>query len=286
MSAETGNTNIIHTVEEMRAFALKAKARGKKIGLVPTMGALHEGHLSLIRLAALENDIVIVSIFVNPIQFDDPNDFSSYPKTLKADAEASTGAGAGVLFVPSADEIYPDGHSTFIDMTGLSEQLCGASRPSHFRGVLTVVGKLFGICLPDFAYFGEKDAQQLAVVRKMTAELNMNVEIRGCPTIREEDGLAMSSRNGRLSADERTAARCLNLSLKETSALFNAGETSSDILKAALRSAIDKEPLACIEYADIVDPLTFEPVSAARKGDLLAVAAYIGDVRLIDNQSL
>jgi len=270
----------------MRASVSKAKAQGGRIGLVPTMGALHEGHLSLIRRAALENDIVIVSIFVNPIQFDDPNDFSAYPKTLKDDAEAASRAGADVLFVPGADEMYPKGHSTYIDMTGLSERLCGASRPSHFRGVLTVVGKLFGICLPDIAYFGEKDAQQLAAVRKMAAELNMNIEIRGCPTIREEDGLAMSSRNVLLSADERMAARCLNLALGETNALFNAGETSCDVLTAALRGVIDKEPLVRIDYASIVDPVTFEPVSAAREGDLLALAVYIGEVRLIDNRRL
>ena len=280
------NNVLIHSIKEMRAYASDVRSRGGQIGLVPTMGALHEGHLSLIRLADAENDVVVVSIFVNPIQFDDPNDFSAYPKTLKADAEAAFCAGADVVFAPSADEMYPQGFSTHIDMTGVSEQLCGASRASHFRGVLTVVGKLFGICMPDFAYFGEKDSQQLAVVRKMAEELCMNVTIRGCPTVREEDGLAMSSRNARLSADERVAARCLNRALEESYSLFDAGETSPEVLTSKLRCVIEKEPLARIDYAMIVDPVTFEATPAARKDDLMALAVYIGDVRLIDNRRL
>ena len=270
----------------MRAYAADAKARGEQIGLVPTMGALHEGHLSLVRLAASENDIVFVSVFVNPIQFDDPGDLASYPKTLDTDAAMSFKTGANVVFAPSAAEMYPEGFSTFIDMTGLSEQLCGASRESHFRGVLTVVGKLFGICMPDLAYFGEKDAQQLAVVRKMVSDLSMNVTIRGCPTIREEDGLAMSSRNTRLTDEERIAARCLHRALDEAGALFGNGETMIDVLKSVLRGIIEGEPLARIDYAEIVDPLSFKAVTSARKGDLIMLAVYFGGTRLIDNLRL
>jgi len=270
----------------MRAYAADARARGEQTGLVPTMGALHEGHLSLIRLAKAENDIVVVSVFVNPIQFDDPIDLTTYPKTLRTDVESSFGVGTDVVFAPSAEEMYPAGFSTHIDMTGVSEKLCGASRASHFRGVLTVVGKLFGICMPDFAYFGEKDAQQLAVVRKMAAELCMNVTIRGCPTIREEDGLAMSSRNARLAEDERLAARCLNRALEAASALFETGETSPDALISAITGVVESEPLARVDYVKIVDPLSFEAVADARKGDLMALAVYIGDIRLIDNRRL
>ena len=270
----------------MRAYSAEMKARGERIGLVPTMGALHEGHLSLIELAGAENDIVIVSVFVNPIQFDDPDDLLSYPGTLNDDAEASFAAGANVVFAPNAAEMYPENFSTYIDMTGVSEELCGASRSSHFRGVCTVVGKLFGICIPNTAYFGEKDAQQLAVVRKMVAELCMNVTIRGCPTIREEDGLAMSSRNARLSADERAAAQCLFLALEEAGALFNAGETSSEALIDVMRFSIESELLSRIDYIEIVDPKTFKPVSVARFGDLMVLAVYIGDTRLIDNRRL
>jgi len=284
MKNTSDDKKIIHSIAEMRAYAADAAALGEQIGLVPTMGALHEGHLSLIRTAATENDIVIVSVFVNPIQFDDPYDLSAYPKTLKADAEAAFNAGADVVFAPGADDMYPKGFSSYIDMTGPSERLCGASRASHFRGVLTVVGKLFGICMPDMAYFGEKDAQQLTVVRKMVNELNMNVTIRGCPTVREEDGLAMSSRNARLSEDERVAARCLIRALDEARALYEAGETSAEVLSKALRNAIEKEPLARVDYIDIVDPLSLEAVPEARRGDLMALAVYIGEVRLIDNR--
>jgi len=250
------------------------------------MGALHEGHLSLIRLAASENDTTIVSIFVNPIQFDDPNDLSAYPKTLTEDAEAAFATGADAVFAPNANEMYPEGFSTFVDMTGITELLCGASRSSHFRGVLTVVCKLFCICAPDVAYFGEKDAQQLAVVRKMAEELCMDVTIRSCPTIREEDGLAMSSRNARLSADERVAARCLYRALEETGALYAAGESSAEILTVNLRGVIGREPLARLDYAEVVDPVTFRPTPAAHKDDLMMLAVYIGDVRLIDNRRL
>ena len=281
----TGNT-IIKSASEMRAYAAAAKARGGSVGLVPTMGALHDGHLSLVRAAAAENDVVVVSIFVNPIQFDDPDDLALYPETLTSDAAMAFGAGADAVFAPGAGEMYPEGFSTYVDMTGVSEQLCGAARPSHFRGVLTVVCKLFGVCSPDKAYFGEKDAQQLAVVRKMTSELCMNVTIIGCPTVREEDGLAMSSRNARLSGDERIAARCLYRALEEASRLFDTGETAAAALSARLLGVLESEPLVRVDYAEIVDPETFMPTAAVRKGDLMALAVYVGDTRLIDNRRL
>ena len=278
-----GNTAVIHSIGEMRRYVSDSRTPDGKIGLVPTMGALHEGHLSLVRRAADENELTIVSIFVNPIQFDDPDDLSGYPGTLDDDSRAAFSAGADVVFAPSANEMYPEGFSTYVDMTGISERLCGASRASHFRGVLTVVAKLFGICTPDRAYFGEKDAQQLAVVRKMAAELCMSLDIIGCPTVREEDGLAMSSRNTRLSGEERIAARCLYRALCEARACFESGETENEKLDAVLRAVIRNEPLARIDYAEIVNPVTFDPVRAAVGGDLIALAVYIGDTRLIDN---
>ena len=277
---------LIHSIDGMKERAAQARAGGQSIGLVPTMGALHEGHLSLVRRAASENGLAAVSVFVNPIQFDDPEDLAGYPGTLDDDAEAAFAAGADVVFAPSAREMYPEGFSTFVDMTGVSERLCGASRPSHFRGVLTVVSKLFGICMADRAYFGEKDAQQLAAVQKMAAELCMNVDVIGCPTVREDDGLAMSSRNARLSDGERIAARCLFRALCEAKARFGAGETNAGTIEAAMRAAIGKEPLARIDYAEIVDPLTFGPAGTAREGSLAALAVYVGDTRLIDNMRL
>ena len=277
---------LIHGIDEMRRRAAQARTGGQGIGLVPTMGALHEGHLSLVRRAASENGLSVVSVFVNPIQFDDPDDLVGYPGTLDEDAEAAFAAGANVVFAPSAKEMYPEGFSTYVDMTGVSERLCGASRASHFRGVLTVVSKLFGICMPDRAYFGEKDAQQLAVVKKMAAELCMNVDVVGCPTVREGDGLAMSSRNERLSPEGRVSARCLYRALSEAKSRFGAGETDTGALAAAMRAIVEMEPLSRIDYAEIVDPLSFETAPAAREGDLAALAVFIGGTRLIDNMRL
>jgi pantoate--beta-alanine ligase len=286
ISEDKYDKTVIHSVSEMRGFALDVRARGESIGLVPTMGALHEGHLSLVRRAAEENDVVIVSVFVNPIQFDNRNDFDAYPKDLENDAEAAFAAGAGFIFSPSAKEMYPEGFSTFVDMTGLSEKLCGASREAHFRGVLTVVNKLFGICIPSRAYFGEKDAQQLAIVQKMAAELNMNLDVIGCATVREQDGLAMSSRNARLSATERIAARCLYKALTEAKRLFDEGETDPKKITILMREIAGSEPLARIDYIELIDPVTFETPEKASQGDLLAIALYIGETRLIDNRRL
>ncbi|MDR1797311.1 MAG: pantoate--beta-alanine ligase [Clostridiales Family XIII bacterium] len=263
-----------------------ARAAGKSIALVPTMGALHEGHLSLIRRAAGENGFTVVSIFVNPIQFDDPTDFEKYPQTLGTDMPLAEAAGAGAVFAPSAKEMYPDGFSSFIDMTGITGRLCGASRPSHFRGVCTVVGKLFHIVLPDRAYFGEKDAQQLAVVRKMVRELDFPVEVIGCPTVREADGLAMSSRNGRLSPAERQAALSLSRALATAQGAFAAGERDAGKLKALMRAEIEKEPLARIDYVEIVEPSGFGSVATATAGSRMALAVFIGGTRLIDNAEL
>ena len=283
---ESGKHLMIHNIDAMCVLAADARAHGEPIGFVPTMGALHEGHLSLIRRASAENSLTVVSVFVNPTQFDDPGDLAAYPRTLHSDSEAAFNAGADIVFAPAVHEMYPDGFSTFIDMTGISERLCGASRASHFRGVLTIVAKLFGICHPDHAYFGEKDAQQLAVIKKMVAELNIPVAIIDCPTVRESDGLAMSSRNTRLSAEERLAARCLYSALYETKACFEAGETDVSKLTATLHGGLEKNPLARIDYAELVDPVTFESRESAQKSDLLTLAVYIGNTRLIDNMRL
>ena len=280
------NKLLIHDIEEMAVYASEIRMRGDDIGLVPTMGALHQGHLSLIKKAAAENEITIVSVFVNPIQFDSETDLALYPKTLETDAEAAFSSGADVVFAPSKDRMYPEGFSTFVDMTGLTEKLCGASREAHFRGVLTVVNKLFGICQPTRAYFGEKDAQQLAAVRKMAVELNMRIRIIGCPTVREEDGLAMSSRNTRLSAEDRKTARALYRALSLVKDSFISGNRDAGSLYKVLADEIGAAPSARLDYAEIVDPLTFEPVMTASEGDLVMLAVYIGDVRLIDNIKL
>ncbi|MDR0874664.1 MAG: pantoate--beta-alanine ligase [Clostridiales Family XIII bacterium] len=282
---------IINNIEEMKTVCASARRAGRRIGLVPTMGALHEGHLSLIRRAADECDLVIVSVFVNPIQFDDASDLARYPKNLGADARMAAGAGADLVFAPTVAEMYPDGFSTFVDMTGVSERLCGASREAHFRGVCTVVTKLFHIMTPDRAYFGEKDAQQLAVVRKMARELSMPVTVVGCPTVREPDGLAMSSRNTRLSPQERAAASCLYAALQEAAKSFAAGETSPEKLRAAIKARIESdpqthtesEPSIQIDYIEIIDPETFTPADPVKQGDIAAIAVYINHVRLIDN---
>jgi len=286
MTKQINDRIIIHDIGEMNEYVSALRRNGNSIGLVPTMGALHEGHLSLVRRAAAESDAVIVSIFVNPIQFDDPADLTAYPRTLDTDAEQAFGAGACVVFAPNAEQMYPDGFSTFVDMTGISEILCGASRKSHFRGVLTVVAKLFGIGLPDFAYFGEKDAQQLILVQKMVYDLCLNVRIIGCPTVREEDGLAMSSRNSRLSGEERIAARSLYDALTEAKNSFVSGEKDTEVLRDTILDIIGSEPLARIEYAEIVDPRNLKTPEYAREGDLLMLAVHFGATRLIDNLRL
>ena len=274
---------IVSTVKEVRDRVKAWKKEGKQVGLVPTMGYLHEGHKSLIDKAVAENDAVVVSVFVNPMQFGPTEDLASYPRDLEADAKLCEAAGASLIFHPEPEEMYKDGFCSFVDMNGLTNALCGLSRPVHFRGVCTVVNKLFNIVQPDKAYFGEKDAQQLAVIKRMVTDLNMDIEIVGCPIIREADGLAKSSRNTYLNAEERQAALVLNRSLKAGKALVDAGETRACVIKSAITAEIEKEPLARIDYVDVVDFDTITPVEKLEGSILVAIAVYIGKTRLIDN---
>lgn len=262
------------------------KQAGLTVGLVPTMGYLHEGHKSLMDAARKQNGRVVVSIFVNPMQFSPNEDFESYPRDLEKDAALCEAAGVDLIFHPQAEEMYAPGFCSYVDMKGLTTELCGKSRPIHFRGVQTVVLKLFHIVTPDRAYFGQKDAQQLAVIRRMVKDLNVGTDIIGCPIIREPDGLAKSSRNTYLSENERQAALVLSRSLKAGRALMDAGETDASVIKAAITQEIEKEPLAKIDYVDVVDFDTITPVDRVdvTNGPVLAaIAVYIGKTRLIDN---
>ena len=275
---------IVTTVKEVRDRVKAWKKEGKQVGLVPTMGYLHEGHKSLIDKAVAENDAVVVSVFVNPMQFGPTEDLASYPRDLEADAKLCEAAGASLIFHPEPEEMYKDGFCSFVDMNGLTNALCGLSRPVHFRGVCTVVNKLFNIVQPDKAYFGQKDAQQLAIIRKMVQDLNFDIEIVGCPIIREEDGLAKSSRNTYLSDEERKAALCLSRSVKLGQEIIHAGISAEELL-GKMRAVIEKEPLAKIDYVSMVDALTMQPVEKADHNVLVAMAVYIGKTRLIDNFS-
>ncbi|PYG85752.1 pantoate--beta-alanine ligase [Ruminiclostridium sufflavum DSM 19573] len=277
--------NIVNTVDEVRQRVKAWKKEGLSIGLVPTMGYLHEGHQSLIRRAAEENDRVVVSIFVNPMQFGPTEDLESYPRDLERDAALCEKTGAHLIFQPEADEMYMPDFCSFVDMSILTEGLCGKSRPVHFRGVCTVVNKLFNIAGADRAYFGQKDAQQLAVIRRMVRDLNMDIEIVGCPIIREEDGLAKSSRNTYLDAEERKAALILNRSLSIGKKLLENGERDVKKVIAGITEAINTEPLAKIDYVDVVDAISLQKVGRMEKTVLIAVAVYIGKTRLIDNFS-
>ena len=274
---------IVTTVKEVRDRVKAWKKEGKQVGLVPTMGYLHEGHKSLIDKAVAENDAVVVSVFVNPMQFGPTEDLASYPRDLEADAKLCEAAGASLIFHPEPEEMYKDGFCSFVDMNGLTNALCGLSRPVHFRGVCTVVNKLFNIVQPDKAYFGQKDAQQLAIIKRMVKDLNMPLSIHGCPIIREDDGLAKSSRNTYLNGEERQAALVLNRSLKAGKALVDAGETRACVIKSAITAEIEKEPLARIDYVDVVDFDTITPVEKLEGSILVAIAVYIGKTRLIDN---
>lgn len=274
---------IVHTVEEVRAEVKEWKKAGLSVGLVPTMGYLHEGHKSLIDRAVKENDKVVVSVFVNPMQFGPTEDLASYPRDLQRDAALCEDAGATLIFNPEPENMYSDDFSSFIDMNTLTKGLCGKTRPIHFRGVCTVVGKLFNIVQPDKAYFGQKDAQQLAVIRHMVNDLNFNLEIVGCPIIREADGLAKSSRNTYLNAEERQAALILSKSLEHGRELIEAGEKDTAVIKKAITDMIETEPLAKIDYVEIVDWNTLEAVDTIEGPVLNAIAVYIGKTRLIDN---
>lgn len=274
---------IVKTIEEVRAQVKAWRAEGLTVGLVPTMGYLHEGHQSLIARSVAENDRTVVSDFVNPIQFGPTEDLATYPRDIERDAALCESTGANLIFHPEADEMYAPDFCTYVDMDHLTKGLCGKTRPIHFRGVCTVVSKLFHIVQPDRAYFGQKDAQQLAVIRRMVRDLNMPLTIVGCPIIREEDGLAKSSRNTYLSAEERKAALCLSRGLNKGKAAVEASETDAEKVKAIITAEIEAEPLSRIDYVEIVDWNNLEPVSSTEGSILAAVAVYIGKTRLIDN---
>lgn len=259
------------------------KKRNKTIGLVPTMGFLHEGHASLVRKAKKDTDCVIVSIFVNPAQFGPKEDFKKYPRDLKRDLDICKKEGADIIFVPEPKEVYPDGYSTYVSVEGITEKLCGASRPGHFRGVTTVVAKLFNIVMPDIAYFGQKDAQQAIVIKKMAEDLNMDVDIKVMPIVREKDGLAMSSRNVYLSSSERVQAASLYKALRLAKRLFDQGERSTGKIISRMKEVIGKEPDAKIDYIAIVDTKELKAIKKISGTALAAVAARVGNMRLIDN---
>ncbi|MGE9970429.1 pantoate--beta-alanine ligase [Candidatus Pseudoscillospira sp. SGI.172] len=274
---------VTKTVAETRALVKSWRKEGKTVGLVPTMGYLHEGHASLIRKCREENDIVVVSVFVNPTQFGPNEDLEAYPRDFERDNALCKSLGADLIFHPEPEEMYQD-PCAFVSIETLSENLCGKTRPIHFRGVCTVVSKLFHIVAPDKAYFGQKDAQQLAIIRKMVRDLNFDIEIVGCPIIREEDGLAKSSRNTYLNPQERQAALCLSRAVKRGQELIAPGMDSEAVLKE-MRAVIEAEPLARIDYVSMVDALTMRDVEKVDRDVLVAMAVYIGKTRLIDNFS-
>ena len=274
---------IATTINEVRANVKAWKKEGLSVGFVPTMGYLHEGHGSLISRARQENDKVVVSIFVNPMQFGPGEDLESYPRDLDKDSAYCESLGADLIFHPEPEEMYTEGFCSYVDMSVLTEELCGLSRPVHFRGVCTVVNKLFNIVQPDRAYFGQKDAQQLAIIKRMVQDLNMDLEIIGCPIVREEDGLAKSSRNTYLSEEERQAALVLSRAVKLGQELVAGGETDAKKIVSEMRALIEKEPLARIDYVKAVDGLTMQQIDTVKKPMLVALAVYIGKTRLIDN---
>jgi pantoate--beta-alanine ligase len=278
--------NIYYSVGEARAACRIARANNKRLGLVPTMGALHEGHLSLVRAAKAQCDSVAVSLFVNPTQFGPTEDLARYPRPFERDRELLEKEGVAILFAPSAEEMYPKGDGTWVVVEGLSEKLDGHSRPGHFRGVTTVVSKLFHILEPDVAFFGQKDAAQSAVIRRMVRDLNFPVEIAICPIVREPDGLAMSSRNAYLNTEERMRALALRRSLQRVEDKFREGERSAAKLIAAASEIFAQEPGVRLDYFEIVDPDTLDPVEQVEQPTLVAVAAYLGSTRLIDNTVL
>ena len=275
---------IYEQIKQVREAVKEWKKEGKSVGFVPTMGYLHEGHKSLIDAARRENDKVVVSIFVNPMQFGPTEDLDSYPRDLNRDAKLCEDAGVDIIFHPQPDEMYADGFCSYVDMNGLTTELCGKTRPIHFKGVCTVVTKLFHIVAPDRAYFGEKDAQQLAIIRKMVKDLNFDIEIVGCPIVREEDGLAKSSRNTYLNDKERQAALCLSRAVKTGKEVIYTGADAKEVLNP-MKAIIEAEPLARIDYVMMVDALTMQPIEKADRDVLVAMAVYIGKTRLIDNFS-
>jgi pantoate--beta-alanine ligase len=273
---------IVGTVKEVREQVKEWKKQGLSVGFVPTMGYLHEGHKSLMDAARKGNDKVVVSIFVNPMQFGPTEDLATYPRDLDHDAALCESAGVDLIFHPEAEEMYEKDFCSFVDMTGLTEGLCGKTRPIHFRGVCTVVNKLFNIVTPDHAYFGQKDGQQLAVIKRMVRDLNMDIEIVGCPIVREEDGLAKSSRNTYLSPEERKAALILSKTVALGKELAKTEKDANKVVEA-MKKNIETEPLAKIDYVEAVDALSMVPVEKLEGTCMLAMAVYIGKTRLIDN---
>lgn len=273
---------IVGTVKEVREQVKEWKKQGLSVGFVPTMGYLHEGHKSLMDAARKGNDKVVVSIFVNPMQFGPTEDLATYPRDLNHDAALCESAGVDLIFHPEAEEMYEKDFCSFVDMTGLTEGLCGKTRPIHFRGVCTVVNKLFNIVTPDHAYFGQKDGQQLAVIKRMVRDLNMDIEIVGCPIVREEDGLAKSSRNTYLSPEERKAALILSKTVALGKELAKTEKDANKVVEA-MKKNIETEPLAKIDYVEGVDALSMAPVEKLEGTCMLAMAVYIGKTRLIDN---
>ncbi len=273
---------IIKTVEEMKKYSEEQREKGKIIGFVPTMGYLHEGHLSLMKIAKKECDLVIVSIYVNPTQFGPTEDLAKYPRDFEKDKKLCEDVGVDIIFYPSDKDMYPEGYLTFVKVEKMSEKLCGIARPTHFKGVTTIVLKLFNIVKPHKAYFGLKDYQQFIIIKKMVDDLNVDVEMIGCPIFREKDDLAMSSRNFYLNPEERKQATILSQSLQNAKKLFFEGETDSEKLKKIIKDMINKT-IGKIDYVEIFSPKSLEPVKKTSKGDVIALAVFFGKTRLIDN---
>lgn len=274
---------VLTSTNAVQLRALDLRASGRSIGLVPTMGALHEGHLSLVRAARRENDVVLVSLFVNPTQFGPNEDLARYPRDLEGDRKKLEDEGADLLWRPPVEEVYPPGYQTYVRVEDLETRLDGASRPGHFRGVATVVSKLFHVCLPHRAYFGQKDAAQVAVIRRLVQDLSFPLQVIVCPIVREPDGLAMSSRNAYLSPADRQAATVLYRSLQAALSLYHAGNHAAESIRQCLTASISCEPRAKLDYAAVVDPDTLQPLDQVTGPTLLAVAAWFGGTRLIDN---
>jgi len=271
---------LVETVEEMHRLRRQCKG---SVGVVPTMGYLHEGHMSLVRRARAENDVVIVTIFVNPTQFGPGEDLESYPRDLQGDCAILSQAGVDLVFAPSASQMYPSGYQTYVTVEEVTRPLEGACRPGHFRGVTTVVAKLFNLTRPHRAYFGQKDAQQVRVIQQMVADLNYDLEIVVCPIVREPDGLAMSSRNNYLSLEERAAAPALHWALQEVQALYEAGERDAEVLRTAMRKVLATESLTNVEYVSVADLDTLSELDRVEQGALVSMAVRVGPARLIDN---
>ncbi|MBN2453457.1 MAG: pantoate--beta-alanine ligase [Candidatus Omnitrophica bacterium] len=274
---------LVNSISRMSTLVKMLKKEGKSIGFVPTMGYLHEGHMSLVRAARKHADVVVMSIFVNPLQFAPAEDYDKYPRDLNRDEELAGTAGVDIIFCPAAKDMYPEGYTTYVDVEGLSSFLCGVSRPGHFKGVTTIVSKLFNIIRPDIAYFGQKDAQQVAIIKKMVKDLNMDIEIKSMPIVRERDGLAMSSRNVYLSEGQRSEALVLNQSLAKAAALVKAGERDPEKIIKTMAEMIAKKPSVKIGYISVVDSEKLTDLRAISKEALIAVAAFVGKTRLIDN---